>query len=204
MDTVICAVAGLSSRMGQYKPLLPLGESTIIRTLIERYRSCGIEQVILVTGHNAELLEKHVADLGVRCYRNDRYATSDMLESVKIGLRAYLEEGESPCEDDRILLTPGDIPLVRASTVARVLEAEAETCAPTMDGMRGHPLRLSRRAVEQILPYEGDGGLKGALVALGIDVEPIPVDDPGILVDADTPQDYERLQALFRELYEQK
>ena len=201
MDTLICAAAGLSSRMGAHKPLMPLGDQSIIRTLIGRYRSCGVNQVVLVTGHNADALEEHVRDLGVLCRRNERYAESDMLESIKIGIRTYLEEGASPSDGDRILFTPCDIPLVSETTITTLLASDSDLCAPTMDGKRGHPLRLPRRILDQILSYEGDCGLKGALDALGLAIATIPVDDPGILLDADTPEDYERLKELFQARY---
>ena len=197
MNTVICVAAGLSSRMGSFKPLLPLGDATIIRTLIARYRSCGIGKIILVTGHNADLLEEHVHDLDIRCCRNENYASSDMFESVKIGIRTYLESGEAPRDDDRIFLTPGDIPLVKASTINALIEAAGDVCIPTMDGETGHPLRLSCRVLERILSYDGPSGLQGALRSIGADAMLIPVNDPGILVDADTPEDYEKLKQLL-------
>ena len=197
MDTVICVVAGLSSRMGAFKPLLPLGETSIIRTLIGRYRACGIERIVLVTGHNAELLESHVGDLGVCCCRNARYAESDMLESVKVGIRFCLDSDAAPSSSDRIFLTPGDIPLVSTDTISALMDVSGDVVAPTMDGERGHPLRLARRTLEPILHYEGDGGLQGALRSLGFAITEMPVHDPGILLDADTPDDYEKLKRLL-------
>lgn len=197
MNTLICVAAGLSSRMGTFKPLLPLDDSTIIRTLITRYQSCGIEQIILVTGHNANLLEEHVSDLNILCRRNDSYSTSDMLESVKIGIRTCLAQDAKPSQDSRILLTPGDIPLVRTDTITKMLETTDDICMPTFGGKTGHPLRLSCRVLEPILAYEGEGGLRGALDSLSFDVATIPVDDPGILLDADTPEDYEALKHLI-------
>ena len=197
MDTVICVAAGLSSRMGAFKPLLPLGDATIIRTLIARYRSCGIGQIILVTGHNADLLEEHVSDLDIHCCRNENYASSDMFESVKIGIRTYLDIGDTTHGDNRVFLTPGDIPLIKPSTINALIEAEGDVCIPTMNGETGHPLRLSRRVLEQILSFDGPGGLQGALHSIGADAVLVPVDDPGILIDADTPEDYEKLRRLL-------
>ena len=202
MSALICVVAGLSSRMGAFKPLLPLGERSIIRTLIARYRSCGIDRIILVTGHNADLLEDHVRDLPVVCRRNERYAQSDMFESVKIGIRAYLEEAAADAAGEKVFITPGDIPLVSESTIESLIGVQSDACAPTMDGRRGHPLCLCRCVLEKIPACTAEGGLKGALDALGIEVEPLAVADPGILFDADTPEDYERLKRLFRELSE--
>ena len=198
MDTVICVAAGLSSRMGNFKPLLPLGEQSIVRTLIAHYKAAGIQRFIMITGHNGDLLEDHVKDLGIICCRNERFAESDMFQSVKIGIRTYLDQGEKNAADDRILITPCDIPLVKTSTVAAVLDAPGDVCIPTVDGKKGHPLCLSSRILEQILAFEGDNGLQGALKSLGIEATKVPVDDWGSLLDADTPQDYERLLELFR------
>ena len=201
MDTMICVAAGLSSRMGACKPLLPLGNSTIIRMPIARYRACDIEQIILVTGRDADILEEHVSDLGVRCCRNEEFATSDMLCSVKIGIRAYLTDCAEPQTNDRILLTPCDIPLVRASTVEALLDAPGGIRMPTTDGQTGHPLCLPHQVLERVLSYEGPCGLQGALRALDAETTLVPVDDPGILLNADTPDDYERLKQLYQARY---
>jgi CTP:molybdopterin cytidylyltransferase MocA len=66
---------------------------------------------------------------------------------------------------------------------------------PACGSRRGHPLLVTRGCFEAVLGWDGDGGLRAALGGcLHIDV---PLDDPGILLDADTPADFERLLEAF-------
>jgi CTP:molybdopterin cytidylyltransferase MocA len=81
----VILAAGLSSRMGDYKPLLPIGGESIVRRVIGAFRRAGVKTIVLVTGHRAEELERHVAPDGVVCLRNERYAESQMFDSARIG-----------------------------------------------------------------------------------------------------------------------
>ena len=82
----VVAAAGLSSRMQAFKPMLPLGDSTIIRTLIAGLRAAGVSAITVVTGHNADRLQEHLSGLDIAFADNKDYATTDMLCSAGIGL----------------------------------------------------------------------------------------------------------------------
>ena len=183
--------AGMSSRMGDFKPLLPLGPYTIVQRVIHTFRQTGVAPIVLVTGHQAALLEAHVSDMQVVCLRNEQYTTTQMLDSSRIGF-AYLKER---CE--QILLTPVDIPLFTMETVRKLMCVGADVAIPTHGGRKGHPLLISRAIIDFAETYDGPGGLAGVMRESGCQIQLIEVDDPGILMDADTPEDYERLLGLY-------
>ncbi len=111
----LIVAAGMSSRMGQFKPMLNIGSITIAQRVVDTFRQAGIRKIVMVTGYNAVMLERHLAGSDVIFLRNDRYETTQMFDSVKIGL-AYLQE-----KCDRVLFTPVDIPLFTSRTVMALL-----------------------------------------------------------------------------------
>ena len=193
-NAALIPAAGMSTRMGSFKPLLKIGSDTMAEMLISVFRRSGVDEIVMVTGFQAERLESHLADRGVHFLRNDDYAHSGMFDSAKLGL-AYLAD-----RCDRILFTPIDVPLFSAATVAALLSAEAELACPVFNGQRGHPLLLSSRFAARLIRDNGENGMRGAIARCGVDMTAIPVDDRGILYDADTPQDYKMLLELHNRL----
>lgn len=185
----LLTAAGLSSRMGRFKPLLPLGQDTILRRGVKTLLGAGCSPVVVVTGHRAAELEEHLSELDVDCVYNPDYASSDMLASVKLGLRALAGR----C--DRLLFTPADVCLYSVETVRALMASGELLCRPCCDGRRGHPVLIDCSLIPQILAWEGENGLAGALDSLGCGTE-LELDTPEILLDADTPEQYEKLLEL--------
>ena len=183
----LIVAAGMSTRMGQFKPMLSIGSISVAQRVVASLHQAGISKIVMVTGCNAIALERHLAGNGIIFLRNDRYETTQMFDSVKIGLE-YLQD-----KCDRIVFTPVDVPLFTAATV-RALLASGETLAcPVYDGQQGHPILLSAGLIPQILADSGEGGLRGALDRSSGTMAQIPVNDPGTLHDADTPEDFSAL-----------
>ena len=187
----VIVAAGLSSRMGEFKPLLPLGESTLIGTVIAAFRRAGADPIVLVTGHRAEELEAHVAGTGVHCIRNENYRTTDMFASAAIGM-AHIR---SMC--DQFFFTPGDVPLFSGATLHTLLACGAPLCKPVCGSKDGHPILIRCDLVDAILRSGGEGGLKGALDRCSTEMVSVPVDDTGTLYDADTPEAYRKLLTRY-------
>ena len=183
----LIVAAGMSSRMGDFKPMLSIGSITIAQRVIATFHQAGIEKIVMVTGYQAVTLERHLSGSGVIFLRNDRYETTQMFDSVKIGLEYLMDK----C--DRVLFTPVDVPLFTAETVRRLLDANAALACPVCDGQQGHPLLISAALLPKILSDCGEQGLKGAVERCGAAMLEIPVDDPGTLHDADTPADFSAL-----------
>lgn len=189
----LIVAAGMSSRMGDFKPMLNIGSISIAQRIVATLHQAGVDKIVVVTGYNAQQLERHLSGSGLIFLRNEQYASTQMFDSAKIGL-SYLRD---KCE--RILFTPVDIPLFTALTVAKLLESEAPLACPVCEGKTGHPLLISAALVDTLLSDSGEGGLQGAIARCGVPVTQVPVEDRGILHDADTPDDYKALLAYHNE-----
>jgi len=187
----VIVAAGLSSRMGNFKPMLPMGSCSIAQRIIANFQEAGVSPVVVVTGFRADELERHLAGEGVIFVRNPAYRDTQMLDSAKIGFSRVLRE----C--GRTFFTPVDIPLFTLDTVTALMNANAQIVKPVCGGTEGHPILLSNGILPRIISYTGDGGLRGAIDSCGADCEMIEVADEGILKDADTPDDYDRLLNLL-------
>ena len=188
MDTgAVVVAAGMSSRMGDFKPMLSIGSISVAQRVVATLKQAGAARVVVVTGYNAEELERHLASSGVVFLRNENYRTTHMFDSALIGLR-YLRD---KCR--QVLFTPVDIPLFTAATVDALLTSGAELACPVCGGTRGHPILMSANVIDRVLEDAGESGLDGALSRCGVPMTLVEVDDPGILHDADTPEDYREL-----------
>jgi molybdenum cofactor cytidylyltransferase len=188
----IILAAGLSSRMGDFKPLLQLGGRSLIDRCSGAFILAGVEKILVVSGHRARDVEDEVAELGLQVVYNPDYA-SGMYSSVCTGVRQL-------SGIQGFFLLPADIPLVRPATIRTLLDAfDGRTVLyPSFDGLRGHPPLIPAALIPAILDYSGRQGLKRLLEKQrGQD---IPVWDQGILLDADTAQDFAQLEQRLRGL----
>ena len=193
ITAALITAAGMSSRMGDFKPMLNIGSISIAQRVVATLHQAGIDRIVMVTGYHATLLERHLADNGIVFLRNEDYEHTQMFESACIGL-SYLKD-----KCDRLLFTPVDIPLFTAATVEKLLQSDALLASPVCDGKEGHPTLISASLIDTILSDSGEGGLRGALSRCGTEVRQIPVSDRGILHDADTPEDYKALLKYHNE-----
>lgn len=188
METgAVIVAAGMSSRMGDFKPMLAVGAISIAKRIVATLRQAGVSRIVVVTGYNAEALEHHLAPDGVIFLRNEKYRTTQMFDSACIGLRYMAGHA------DHVLFTPVDIPLFTARTVELLLAAGADYACPVCRGQRGHPILLASPLIRRLTEASGEGGLQGALSRCGTAPAFVEVEDPGILLDADTPEDYRAL-----------
>lgn len=179
--------AGLSSRMREFKPLLPFGNSTISLHIVTTLKKMGLNPIVVVTGFRAEELESHLFSAGVRFVKNERFRETQMFDSVRMGIMAVKED----CE--RILIMPMDIPAILPETFRQVLNIDAPIVRTSYEEHTGHPIVIRREIAEMILNYEGDNGLKGAIAACGVDACDVEVADEGVRKDVDTPEEYQNL-----------
>ena len=192
-NAALIVAAGMSSRMGDFKPMLNIGSISIAQRVVATFQQAGVEKIVMITGYNATLLERHLAGNGIVFLRNEEFRTTQMFDSVCIGLR-YLK---GKC--DRVLFTPVDIPLFTAATVRALLETDAPLACPAVDGETGHPTLIAASLFGRILSDSGSDGLRGALERCGAGMTLLPVEDRGILHDADTPEDYKALLKFHNE-----
>ena len=184
----VIAAAGISSRMHEFKPMLWLGEETMIQRIIHTLRDCGVEEIMVVTGYRSEALCSHLEGYSVSFCENTRYATSKMFDSICMGISALHQPY------DRLFITPGDVPLVQVETIRAMQQQTTPIVRPHCGGTPGHPLLLDAALVRSVLDYHGKNGLRGALESLEAEVCNLETDDIGILLDADTPEDFKTIR----------
>jgi putative nucleotidyltransferase with HDIG domain len=188
----IVLAAGRSSRMRGFKPLMRFGEETVVERIVANLRAAGVATVHVVAGFNASALTPELHRLGVAIALNAGFERG-MMSSIQTGVASL------PCETEAFLLMPVDMPFVRASTIARLLEAasadEAAIHYPTFRGERGHPPLIRRALFADILGWDGDGGLPALLERREREARDVPVFDWGCLADMDRPEDFERLES---------
>lgn len=180
----LITAAGMSSRMKTFKPMLPLGDQSIIQRQIETLRRAGCSPIVVVTGHRAEELRQHLRKCNVEFVHNQRYRDTQMLDSIRIGLK-YLT---GRCQ--RVVFTPVDIPMFSEQTVRALIAVDGMVVTPTYEGKKGHPILLRSDLFPTILDLQVSGGLREILELHPSSQSYVAVEDPAILPDVDTPEEY--------------
>jgi CTP:molybdopterin cytidylyltransferase MocA len=193
----IILAAGSSARMGAFKPLLPLGNRTILEHVIETVRTGGVEDIRVVVGHGAEKLMPVVEGAGAAAVFNRDHAQG-MFSSVCAGIK-----GLDPAVEAFFLL-PVDIPLVRPATFRRLAAAwgrrQGRIYCPVFFGKRGHPPLIPAPLIPAILQSPGEGGLQKVLEGYEDRAIEVATVDENILFDLDRPEDYEAARGRFAAL----
>jgi putative nucleotidyltransferase with HDIG domain len=188
--TAIILAAGHSSRMGEFKPLLPLAEMTVLEKTVRLFQRAGIQDIRVVVGYRATDLAPLLEQWKIRWVVNACY---------KRGMFSSILAGVNTLEMDReaFFLLPVDIPLVRPQTILDLLAAyqkdKENILYPVFGDRRGHPPLIAASYAKEIKEWSGEGGLRCFLEQYeryALDVE---VADEYILLDMDTPADYQRL-----------
>lgn len=187
----VVAAAGLSSRMGAFKPLLPIDQTPVIERCARNLLNAGVSELVIVTGYRSEEIQACLQNLPVKFVNNERYAETQMFDSICLGLQALTGY------HDRILVTPGDVPLVSQNTILRLIQTSGEFVSPVCNGISGHPVILDAAILPGLLSFHGEGGLRGAIVANGIPIHLIETEDIGMTIDLDTPEDYSKVLSLL-------
>ena len=195
MLAALILAAGASARMGSPKALLHDREGrTFVARLVHAFASAGVLDIVVVSGDSHEAvvraLDAERSSLAVRIARNADPGRGQ-LSSLWVGLDAIdpLTEG--------VLVTPVDVPLIGATTIASVADVWRSTRAPVVrpavGEQHGHPVLFDRSVFGELRRAPLDRGAKTVVHAHAADLINVPVDDAGCLVDVDSRDDYERL-----------
>jgi molybdenum cofactor cytidylyltransferase len=165
-----------------------LGSETVIERVIGLFRRAGIADITVVLGHRADSIASLMEGRGVRLAVNDRY-DEGMFSSIQTGVAKISRTQRA------FFLLPVDIPLVTPETLAALIsafrEGEIDVCRPCFRGRHGHPPLISTALIPAIVDFERPGGLRALLAQYTTRTADVAVDDPGILLDLDTRDDYE-------------
>ncbi len=181
---------GSSERFGSDKRLAPFGpQSTLLYKSLEPYRECGLKVVVALSSRVSDSpVERALESEGVSCIRCERASE---------GMGSTLAEAVSRLElAGELLIGLGDMPLLRATTLRGIIErASADTIAyPVMDGRRGNPVLFGRSFLPELAAIRGERGAAGLIKEHARAGIAVAVDDPGIFLDADTPEKLRRLE----------
>jgi molybdenum cofactor cytidylyltransferase len=192
----IVLAAGMSTRMGQSKLLLPwTAKRTIIEHILEQLIMARVDHITIVTGHRSGEVRQLVTPFDVNTVYNARYKTGEMLSSLKAGLQAM------PANIAAALVVLGDQPRIQPRIINQVLATYAEGAgdivAPSYKMRRGHPILIDRRYWHEILTLPDEGAPRDVIDAHQDHIAYVNVDTDSVLRDVDTPQDYtdERFKA---------
>lgn len=194
----VVLAAGYSSRMGAFKPLLSLaGGKTVLDTVLDTAEEAGIRRIAVVTGYRHEEVEQHLRH---RCVETAWNAEFDggMFTSIQAGIRALLLQYDTEGEPWRgCFLLPVDCPLIGAQTLVRMgCMADNRFAVPTYMGKKGHPLYVPFHHWQEILHHDGTRGLKGVTDRYFEEMQRIPSDNEGVLLDMDDKQGYEAVRSF--------
>jgi len=195
MITAIILAAGESKRMGQPKMLLPWGKGTVISHVISIFQEAGLDETLVITGGAREQIEHTISHLKVRTVHNNRFKEGEMLSSIQCGLQAINSQTEA------VLIGLGDQPQVQAGSVRKVCEiydeGKSNIVVPSFQMRRGHPWLVARPLWDGLLNLDSSRSPRDFLNTHRERIEYTNVDDPGVLADLDTPEDYQRWQSLI-------
>ena len=192
MIPAVILAAGLSSRMGRPKALLPLGADTFVTRIVNTFLAAGVDDVVVVLGCEAQAIHQALVERGVRArvVVNHEYERGQ-LSSLLTGLNAVDRPGVRG-----MLLTLVDVPLVGAGTVRAVLERYQANGAPVVRPVRGddhgHPVLIDRQLFPLLRAANPSDGAKPVVRAHVSAAGDVAVDDAGAFLDIDTPQEYEQ------------
>jgi len=189
MIAAVVLSAGESSRMGRPKALLPIEGETFIGRIVASLKQTQVGKIVVVLGHNSDLLAAAIRPLAVEILINPNYKLGQ-LSSLQVAVRNLLPDADC----DGMLVHLVDHPYIDASLVDRMIqqfyESKKDIIVPRCHGKRGHPVLFSRALFDELLDASIDQGAKAVVNANGNGTLEIDTDEKGITVDIDTPELY--------------
>jgi molybdenum cofactor cytidylyltransferase len=178
--------------MGREKILLPFGRSTLLETILETLAAAGVAGVVAVLRPDLPEAADLARQSGARVVFNP-HPEEEMLESIRLGLR------EISSDVAAVFIWPADHPAVSTGTVQMLARFADPALAliPSWRSRRGHPALVGRQllpAIEEIPPGEG---LRHLWRTKSDAVVEIAVEDPGVVQNVDTPEDYRKALAIL-------
>ena len=191
MIPAVVLAAGASRRMGTPKALLQLDGRTFVLAVVEALTAAGVTNIfVIVREQTHDAIAAALADTPAARIIVNPHPEDGQLSSLITGLDTADAPGVSA-----VLVTLVDVPLVMPATVRTLIARAGSSPSPILravhGGRHGHPVVYKREVFAALRAADPSVGAKAVMRAVG--VEDIDVDDPGVLQDFDTPEDYRRL-----------
>jgi molybdenum cofactor cytidylyltransferase len=188
----VILAAGASSRMGRDKALLPWRGGTFLSAAIRAMQS-ATDLVIVVAGANADALSPIVNAKAAFMTVNPDPAQGQF-SSLRAGLQDVLNRGR-----DAAIVTLVDRPAADVATIEKLkdefLAADDKTWAvvPEYAGKHGHPIVIGREMMSAFLDAPDSSSARDVEHSLQSHIRYVPVDDPLVAANVDTPDDFAKL-----------
>ena len=198
----VVLAAGRSERMGSPKALLDFRGQPFIIRILEALEALDVKPRTVVLGPDAPRIRPALAAHECMIVENPDVAAGP-IGSLRAALSAL-----RPVRPAALLAWPVDLPQVRLTTIERLLEAYRRTGAPavlpTFAERRGHPVIWDQSLFADLETSDTATrhGARAVLSAHEAELVTVAVDDPAVIDDLNTPEDYERLvREVNRDLY---
>ncbi len=204
--SAIILAAGLSSRMGRPKMILPWGEMTIIETVMQVLCEGGLDEIVVVTGGWKEEVETSINRFSRTCemdkegrakckiitVHNPNYTNGEMITSLNCGLRSVSHASKGA------MIALGDNPQIQSVTVRmlreKFLQDEPSILQPVFNGQPGHPWIIHHRLWEDLLSQNLPYTLRDFQRDHQAEMKQILCSTPTITQDVDTPEEYQKFK----------
>jgi molybdenum cofactor cytidylyltransferase len=192
LDTItpIILAAGDSRRMGHPKALLPIGNKTFLKRILEIVQEIGLADPVVILGRAAEIIQPTIQDLPA-CVKINPDTDRGQLSSIQIGISSLGTDTQA------CMIWPVDQPAVSADMVRRIallfVQSGCLIALPKYGEKRGHPAIFHRSLFQEFLGSPLDEGPKKILVRHLQATAELPTDESAVIQDIDTPSDYEAL-----------
>jgi molybdenum cofactor cytidylyltransferase len=189
----IVLAAGAAERMGRPKQLLPLAGTTLIDVVVQRALASRLPRLVVVTGASHTAVSAAIAPRDVEIVHNASYLDGN-LSSLRAGAAAV---GDA----EAVVILLSDMPGVAPESINGMIDTwdrlHPWAAVASYPDREGHPLLLSRTALEHSLSLEGPKAL-WRMLRLAPHGEVAHVEfDTAMPIDVDTPHDYEALLAAW-------
>ncbi len=175
--------------MGRSKQLLPLANKPAIHRCLDALLDAGLQDITVVLGPSGKEIADHIKEYPVTTVWNNN-PDSDMAGSVKVGLQALKNASA-------ILIVPVDHPLATSSTIKQLIDTHSrypdKIIIPAHNNRKGHPTLFPKPIIDELstLPTLRDIIHKDAQR-----VHLVKVEDEGVLLNMNTPDDYKKMQEM--------
>ena len=198
MISAIVPTAGLSSRMGQNKLLMPFGDKSLIEHAVDTLKASDVDEIVVVLGHEADQVRSRLERRRVNFVHNPDYREG-LSTSVRTGMSAVAKGA------DAIMIYLADQPLIQPDEISRLIQAFAEAkragksiVVPFFENRRGNPVILDASYRAMVLDIVGDVGCRRIIRRYPEQVFAVQMQTDHVVRDVDTLEDFLRVRGEER------